>query len=288
MFRKLFLLVAILTLAAVPAFAVDLISQAPSGTNTNAYACQNFVTADDAYDIFIADDFEVPAGSTWSIEEIDFFGTGWNGFTSLTNATAIWCQIYGDNSGVPNGVPEYEETNLVWGAGFAPADPEVTLPAADDFEIALTTPVVLDPGLYWISCYPEMDYATGGQWGTLVSDATNLEIAKVVNPGGGLSLPTTWTNMTTAFSITEQAVAFTLQGTVGVPDDDDDTADDDTTDDDAADDDAADDDAADDDAADDDAADDDAADDDAADDDAADDDTSVDDDDDDDDSGCGC
>ena len=72
-----------------------------SATNTNAYVDQDF-TDIPTYSSYLADDFVVPAGG-WQISAIFVPGDGWNGFTTIFNATMLHFEIYADAAGLPAG-----------------------------------------------------------------------------------------------------------------------------------------------------------------------------------------
>jgi hypothetical protein len=277
---------ATLLLGAASAFGATLLDQPKvGGAEWTVMLDLNFETASDANDIFLADDFVVPAGRVWQIESITIHGAGWNGFTSLTTASDLQCFIFPDDGGLPSGVPLYDDASSLWSEVWAPSDANITINEdvgnwIVDFTAEPIVELEVSEGTYWLSCFASRAAAAFGYWGIYDSTDNAASHAGGVNPGGGLSLPTTWTDISTIWSLSFYGLAFNLEG-ADMPaddDDDDDTTDDDTTDDDATDDDATDDDATDDDAADDD---DDDDNDDAADDDSGDDD-------DDDSSGCGC
>ncbi len=204
------------------ATAAVLLDQPVSGQNLNAYADQDFEATYDTYDIFIADDFTVPAGG-WTIEALFFENGTWNAGIDLTCATLLHVQIYADAAGVPDGDPYGGGNPPIWSLAVAPTDAQVTLSTGTDGFLSsvlftLAVPVSFPAGTYWITYYPEMDFATCGQHGRQVSETTNGGAAMVINPGGGFGFPTTWASMTDSWAITQQDLAMRIEGQVGLPD----------------------------------------------------------------------
>ncbi|MBN1136666.1 MAG: hypothetical protein JXM73_08765, partial [Anaerolineae bacterium] len=95
-----------------------------STANQAAYVNQDFPDFPD-YSSFLADDFANPA--PWSIGTIFVPGDGWNGFTTLFNATALTWQIYADNAGIPDGDPSGGGNPPVWTLTLPPTDPQVVI-----------------------------------------------------------------------------------------------------------------------------------------------------------------
>jgi hypothetical protein len=209
---------------AVPTAPVNplavLWDQPASTTNTNAYADQDFETAYDAYDIFVADDF-VTDPNGWTLTNIFVPGDGWNGFSSIANANTLNFQIYADNAGVPGGDPW--SGGAVWSLSVAPSDPQITITIGDygfpsDVLLTLSTPIVLPAGTYWFAFYPQLDFGLGyGQYGRNLSTTANLLQAMVINPGGGFGFPTTWSPAPPLYGFTEYEFAFRLEGFITPP-----------------------------------------------------------------------
>jgi len=189
--------------------------------NTNAYANQDFETIYDNSDIWISDDFTNTRG--WVINKIFVPGNTWNGAENLTDADYLNFQIWADSPGVPDGYPDGGlggSGSPVWSLRVAPSDSQVTLSeGASGYDtnvtLDLTTPVNLDPGTYWLIFYPELNFGSYGQYGRHVSCTTNGYAAQVINPGGGLGLPTSWTSAKSAWgTFSEQDFAFRVDGSV--------------------------------------------------------------------------
>ncbi len=96
-----------------------------------------------------ADDFNVPSGSTWTVERLLAYGS--SGSAKLTNVTVI---IYKDNEGKP-GETVYNS------GGIAP------ISEANDpiLNIELPEAQVLESGNYWVSVYTNMEFLPeGNRW----------------------------------------------------------------------------------------------------------------------------
>jgi hypothetical protein len=142
-------------------------------------------------DVEAADDFTVPAGQQWTINEVDVLGTGGSFKTHI--------QIYSNAGGLPG--------TVVFNAD------ELTATNGPNFNSPLSSPAVLGPGTYWLSVkapdYWSWQDATGGG-----------SPAAWQNPSGGFfftAVPgcgTTWTPRTTCYpeSAAEPDQAFKLIG----------------------------------------------------------------------------
>jgi hypothetical protein len=108
---------------AVPPSPDDVLWDQPlSSVNQNAYVNQDF---GDDYTSFLADDFV--NDEPWQIESIFVPGNGWNGYTTIMNATALTWQFYADDGGVPDGDPSGGGNPPVWTLTLPPNDPQVVV-----------------------------------------------------------------------------------------------------------------------------------------------------------------
>jgi hypothetical protein len=142
--------------------------------NSFGTSSQNFEAGFDAYDSFTADDFIVPAGAPWTVEEVTISGQYTIGPANSVNVT-----FYADAAGLP---------------GAVVCDRPAVVPSSDvagSFLIDFATPCVLAPGTYWMSAQVNMDFATGGQWYWNDRTVTSNSPAAWENPGGGFASPCT-------------------------------------------------------------------------------------------------
>jgi len=170
---------------------------------TTSLVAQDFEASFDQYDAEGADDFVVPTGETWNIDEVDILGVYFNG-SGPSESFHVF--IYADAAGLP-GANVYTATALAY-----------TAPDNLNFVIPLTTPAVLAEGTYWISVQSRMDFALGGEWGQTERLVTSGNPAAWQNPGGGFGTPcTTWGVRTTCLGLGGPDNVFRLLGTVGAP-----------------------------------------------------------------------
>jgi len=117
----------------------------PAGSSTGSQEFPDFPTFTD----FTADDFVVPGGQTWTINEVDATGVYFNGPGPADNFNVF---IY-QNSGTLPGTQVYSAT----------AQPFTNTSGL--FAITLTAPAVLPAGTYWVSVQSHQNSTTNGQWG---------------------------------------------------------------------------------------------------------------------------
>jgi|GEM_PF-7111187 hypothetical protein len=199
----------------VETFADVLWDQPLSVSNHTTYSSQDFEAAYDSYDIYLADDFTNT--QTWIITEIFIPGNTWNAGGDLTCANTLNWEIYPDDGGKPAGNPR--TGGAIWSLSLPPTDSQVTLTTGtggwlSNVTLNLSTPINLAPGTYWLVFYPQMDFGSCFQYGRQVSDTTNGWDAVLINPDGGFGLPTTWSSMKDTWGLSEQDLAFRLEGVV--------------------------------------------------------------------------
>ena len=207
--------------------ATVLWDQPVSTVNQYAYANQDFDTPYDGYDIYIADDFTNEV--SWSIGTIFVPGDGWNGFTTLMNATSLTWAIYADQGaappagpismmGIPDGYPGGGNAPY-WTITLPPTDPQVAITTGtggypSDATLSLTSPINLPAGHWWLVYYPTLSFTAGaGQFGRQRADTANGDPAQVINPLGGFGFPTSWTPVTSesTWTLDTQDFAFRLE-----------------------------------------------------------------------------
>lgn len=217
--NRILVLLAGLALVTVPVFAVQpqrsvasapVALQTPEGgvlydqnnnVGTNSITSQNFEAANDAFDGAAADDFQVPSGVTWTVNEVFIPGVYFNGTGPVASVDV---NFYADSGGLPGAVQ-------CTASGIVPTD------AAGTFNIVLTVPCVLSEGSYWVSVIANMDLVPGGQWGWTERTVQSFNPSAWQNPGGGFATPcTTWGARVGLCAVgTDLDLAFTLFGTEG-------------------------------------------------------------------------
>ena len=115
----------------------------------NSTSSQNFEASFDIYDDELADDFVVPSGDTWNINQVDAAGVYYNG---AGPAASVNLRFYDNAGGLPGG-------NVATRTDLAMTD------SGGSFVVPIPSPVVLGPGTYWVSVQANMDFSIGGQWG---------------------------------------------------------------------------------------------------------------------------
>ena len=138
---------------------------------------QNFEPAYDAYDDQAADDFFVPAGETWTVDQVEVAGI----YSGSGRASSVNVFFYANGNNLP-GNPVFSQTNISYNAG----------PNQGDFVIPLNPPAVLPSGTYWLSVQANQDYNTSGQWFWRDRALTNTYPAAWRNPGGGFGRCVNW------------------------------------------------------------------------------------------------
>ena len=142
-----------------------------------------------------ADDFEVPMGQIWTINEVATVGT----WSAAGPTASVEVYIYEDDGGVP-GTVVYSQI------GYVPADPSDA-----DFVVPLSTPAELSAGVYWISVMSNMAFGTSGQWFWGLNAYSYGEARLLQDPcdllGAGY---TDWTNLG------PEDLGFMLSGTATV------------------------------------------------------------------------
>lgn len=196
-------------------YAIEMVlwDQPLSTVNQNAYVNQEF--SDFAsYSSFLADDFTVTM--PWMVNSIFVPGDGWNGFTTLLNASALNFMIYEDSAGIPAGDPTGGGAMPVWALSLLPTDPQVTISAGtsgydSNVQLDLDEPLMLPTGHYWLIFYPSLSFASGGQFGRQPADTANLHTASFINPGGGFGLGPFWQPWN-VLDVTQTDLAFRIEG----------------------------------------------------------------------------
>jgi hypothetical protein len=188
-----------------------------SSVNQNAYVSQDFPDGTTASS-YLADDFI--SDKFWSIDTIFIPGGGWNGFTTLANASALNFQIYADKGSFPAGDPSGGGDPPLWALTLPVTDPHITLYTGSmgmpsNALLRLPVPIGLSPGRYWLVFFPTMNFSLGGQYGRQPADTTNGSIGKFINPGNGFGYGTAWQNWS-VIGPAQSDIAFRLGGKAGL------------------------------------------------------------------------
>jgi hypothetical protein len=191
---------------------------APSGPNFLWYQTdgkssfktnsQDYEPANNAFDDNWADDFIIPPGETWTIQQVYAHGGYFSGATGT--ATSVNVIFYSPSGTFPGAA--------IPGGTFLNVAMQDT---AGDFMITLPSDMVLTEGVYWISVQANMNLTTAGRWGWYNFDFP-FEFtfpAAWQNPGGGFMTPcTSWGTYMTCFGAPDTDASFILFGTsVGGP-----------------------------------------------------------------------
>ncbi len=144
-----------------------------TSTTTNS---QNYDSVNDDYDNEAADDFEVPAGTTWTIQTFEVDGQ-YNSPDDRPSSLNV--RIYHDANGLPGALVE-EWLNLQPTGGFGEPD-------YSNFSIPLPDAPALSPGRYWISV--QVNLVSGEHWFWRNRSETDFNPAAWRNPGGAWETP---------------------------------------------------------------------------------------------------
>jgi hypothetical protein len=176
----------------------------------NAVSSQNFETAYDAYDSFGADDFVVPANTSWTIK-----GVGVNGLyygcipPACGPAASFNVFFHTDNGGLPNDPPAATRANMAYVVD--PDDPPGTFRIKVNPQI--TIPASPNPRHVWVSVQANLDFNVGGQFGWGVRTVQSNDPAAWQNPGGGFGVCPDWAPMAGCIGIVDPDFQFLLAGT---------------------------------------------------------------------------
>lgn len=216
-------LLAVCTIAPAQVFLMDQIGTNPADLGTNADASQDFETANNAFDIGVADDFTT--SQAFDITSVSAVFLGFNGFNSYNNITGYRVEIFSSLAAASGSLTGDVGSQLVSSGSanvntsFAPSvalSALVTLPVSISLSSAST---------YWLSIIPVMDFSFG-QVGTFRSNFAagfpGGSNAFHVNPAGGFAFPGNQNPLlnNAAFSVSanpvpEPATMIALAGAVG-------------------------------------------------------------------------
>lgn len=170
----------------------------------DAINSQNFETAYDAYDDFLADDFNVTPGKAWRITQVDVDG------------------LYDNGPGPAASFNVYLHRNA---AGNLPRDPAAvvrlsqaySVVGASTFRITIAPPMLVPKDRpsdhIWISVQSNMNFLANGQWYWTDRRVLSNSGSAWKNPLGGFGICPTWSLMTDCVAgVTSPDLEFTLYG----------------------------------------------------------------------------
>ena len=178
----------------------------PGTFSTNS---QDFEAANNAFDNQTADDFIVPAGATWNVNQVDAQGLYFNG-----PGPAASFNVYFYSSVVSG-------TYFIPGAAVYTATGQSYINTAGVFAITLTAPAALPGGgagtRYFVSVQARQDFTPAGQWGWTNRTVLSNSGATWRNPGGGFGPGcVNWDSRTVCVGQpTEPDQMFRLRGNTG-------------------------------------------------------------------------
>jgi hypothetical protein len=171
----------------------------------NAINSQNFEAAYDAYDDFGADDFVIPANTSWTIKGVGVNGLYFNGPGPAASFNVFFHQ---DAGGLPADPPKVSKLNLSYtedplGTFKIPIVPALTIPASPN------------PRHVWVSVQANLDFAggLGGQWGWADRSVLSNSPSAWKNPGGGFGVCPNWAPMAGCVGVADPDFQFLLVGT---------------------------------------------------------------------------
>lgn len=140
----------------------------PAATSTLSQNFPDFPTSSS----YTADDFVVPAGQTWTIQQVNATAVYFNGAGPATNFNVLF---YTDSATLPAVAAVYTANNLAY------------TNVGGVFSVPLTTNAVLTPGTYWVSVVANMSFGAGGEWGWTDRTVQSNSGAAFENPGGAFA-----------------------------------------------------------------------------------------------------
>jgi len=174
-----------------------------NSAGANSLTAQNFEAAYDAYDTFLADDFNATPGKAWRITQIDVDGV----YVGSGPATSFNVYIHRNAAGnLPKDPPAI--TRLAQ---------SYTVVGASTFRIAVAPPMFIPkirPSDHlWVAVQANLNFVPGGQWFWTDRSVQSFSGSAWKNPGGGFGVGcTSWGNMNTCLTQTDPDLMYTLFG----------------------------------------------------------------------------
>jgi hypothetical protein len=185
--------------SSIKPFAQTLLYSQTDTSQTNGILCRRNDPGT-TFDTEGAEDFTVPNGSAWAIDSVIAFGF-YNATAPATTKTIV--TFYADNSGTPGSVIYTETIN------------DGDLNGDGTLEPALSQPVVLSAGTYWLSVRIWTS-AVPWYWYRITEEiGSNPFLWR--NPGGGYNVCTSWQTLNSCLAIADSSVQFELYGCDNAP-----------------------------------------------------------------------
>lgn len=176
--------------------------------NTNGFGCQW------GADIRLADDFEIPAGTTWEIDMITVIGYQTNEGPP-SSITGVYIEIYDDEPEFGNllygdlftnvmTTTEFMNCYRVNEAGSGTTTNRPLMVQTSEFGTA----IVLSEGTYWM-CWQQDGFGESGPWNPPITINGQLETGNAVQYYTGA-----WSPIADSMSGELKGLPFTLQGTI--------------------------------------------------------------------------
>nr|NQU92372.1 T9SS type A sorting domain-containing protein [Bacteroidota bacterium] len=161
----------------------DIVYDQSADEQYGGYIVSQFFTDTASADLSseCADDFEVPAGETWTVGSFGVWGTWWT--DSPGNPEKIDIYIYEDDGGKPALDPfdfYVEQTEFYAEEWIGENDALQSY-----YNFTFPTPIAFTEGHYWISFQVHDSYDKVGQWGWEDKTNENWDVWHWRNPGGG-------------------------------------------------------------------------------------------------------
>jgi hypothetical protein len=182
--------------------------QTYSSMNTYGFGHQVY------YGYMIADDFEVPVGETWNIEQITFFA--YQSYSPTTSTiTAVHFEIW--NAAPPGGTVIFGDmvTNRMvftgWTNCYRLTDYNTGIDTARPIMGDVCSPMdvlQLTEGTYWLVWQTDGSLSSG-PW------APPITIMGQTSTGNGMQYTTSWAAVTDSGTLTPQGFPFIIEGTRG-------------------------------------------------------------------------
>jgi hypothetical protein len=173
------------------------------------------------YGYRIADDFEIPAGETWAIERVTFFGYQ-TGSSTTSSYTGVYFQILDDMP--PAGAIVFGDlvtnrmTGTMWTNCYRVLDTDIMATSRPIMcvQADINPPLVLGEGMYWVDAGASGSLSSG-PWSPPVT------ILGVTTTGNALQYTTDWGPLMDSGAGAQQGFLFILEGTGGATPADDST-----------------------------------------------------------------